>query len=126
VDLSLVDVDAYVVAGISDHLTPWQNCYRTTQLLGGATRFVLSTSGHIAALVNPPGNAKASYQTNDPTPADSKEWLAGAQTHGDSWWPDLVAWLTAHGGETRPAPAELGGAGLNPLVEAPGTYVFDR
>ena len=126
VDLGAVDVDAYVVAGISDHLTPWQNCYRTTGLLGGATRFVLSTSGHIAALVNPPGNPKASYQINDDTPADADAWLAGAQTHRDSWWPDFVAWLTAHGGATRPAPGDLGGGGLVPLVETPGTYVFDR
>ena len=75
VDLSRVDVDAYVVAGIADHLTPWQNCYRSTQLLGGQSRFVLSTSGHIAALVNPPGNPKASYRTNEPNPADPQEWL---------------------------------------------------
>jgi polyhydroxyalkanoate synthase len=61
IDLSRIDTDAYIVAGIADHITPWQNCYGTTQLLGGATRFVLSSSGHIAALVNPPGNAKASY-----------------------------------------------------------------
>jgi polyhydroxyalkanoate synthase len=55
IDLSRIEVDAYVVAGIADHLTPWQNCYRSTQLLGGDSRFILSTSGHIAALVNPPG-----------------------------------------------------------------------
>ena len=58
-DLGKVTVDSYVVAGIADHITPWENCYRTTQLLGGTTRFVLSTSGHIAALVNPPGNPKS-------------------------------------------------------------------
>ncbi len=126
VDLSAVDVDSYVVAGIADHLTPWQNCYRSTQLLGGTSRFVLSTSGHIAALVNPPGNAKASYQTNDAIPADPTAWLAGAQTHRDSWWPDLVDWLTAHSGGSKPAPDEPGGGGLVPLFEAPGTYVFDR
>ncbi len=126
VDLSAVDVDSYVVAGISDHLTPWQNCYRSTQLLGGDSRFVLSTSGHVAALVNPPGSAKASYQTGDITPADPKTWLAGAQTHRDSWWPDLVTWLTTHGGGSKPAPDQLGWGGLEPLIEAPGTYVFDH
>ena len=62
VDLSRVDVDAYVVAGIADHLCPWQACYRSTQLLGGDVRFVLSTSGHIASMINPPGNPKARFQ----------------------------------------------------------------
>ncbi len=63
VDLSQVSVDSCIVAGIADHITPWQNCYRSTQLLGGESRFILSTSGHIAALVNPPGSPKATYQT---------------------------------------------------------------
>ncbi|OLB78010.1 MAG: poly(3-hydroxyalkanoate) polymerase, partial [Actinobacteria bacterium 13_2_20CM_2_71_6] len=72
VDLAAVDVDGYVVAGVADHITPWQSCYRTTALLGGDTRFVLSTSGHIAALVNPPTNAKATYQVNEENPADPK------------------------------------------------------
>ena len=78
IDLSRIDTDAYVVAGIADHITPWQNCYRSTQLLGGTTRFVLSTSGHIAALVNPPGNPKASYQVNKGNPADPADWLKTA------------------------------------------------
>jgi polyhydroxyalkanoate synthase len=61
VDLSKLDVDSYVVAGIADHLTPWQNCYRSAQLLGGDSRFLLGSGGHIAALVNPPDNPKAGY-----------------------------------------------------------------
>jgi polyhydroxyalkanoate synthase len=126
VDLGAVDVDAYVVAGIADHITPWQNCYRTVDLLGGETRFVLSTSGHIAALVNPPGNPKASYRVNDENPVDPEEWLRGATTEQDSWWPDFVAWLGQRCGPDKKAPRNLGGAGLSPLIEAPGTYVFDR
>jgi poly[(R)-3-hydroxyalkanoate] polymerase subunit PhaC len=125
VDLSRINVDAYVVAGISDHITPWQNCYRSTQLLGGATRFVLSTSGHIQALVNPPGNSKASYQLNEKNPADAQEWLKGASMQQGSWWPDAVAWLSERCGADKPAPEQLGGGGLAPLVQAPGTYVFD-
>jgi polyhydroxyalkanoate synthase len=126
VDLSSVDVDSYLVAGVTDHITPWQNCYRSTQLLGGTSRFVLSTSGHIAALVNPPGNPKASYHVNKDNPADPQEWLTGAQTHPDSWWPDYVGWLDERCGPQKPAPDLLGGDGLTPLVDAPGTYVFDR
>ena len=125
VDLSRVDVDAYVVAGIADHLTPWQSCYRSTQLLGGDSRFILSTSGHIAALVNPPGNPRASYQTNKDNPADAQQWLRTAETQEGSWWPDLVVWLGERCGPEKRAPARLGGGGLRPLVDAPGTYVFD-
>ena len=126
VDLSRVDVDAYVIAGIADHLTPWQNCYRGTQLLGGQSRFILSTSGHIAALVNPPGNPKASYRTSGPNPADPQQWLEAAETRQGSWWPDLIAWLGERCGPEKPAPRRLGRRGLQPLVDAPGTYVFDR
>ena len=125
INVGQIDADAYLVAGIADHITPWQNCYRTTQLLGGKSRFILSTSGHIAALVNPPGNPKARYQVNDSTPADAADWLKTAKTEQGSWWPDLLAWLGDRSGEQKPAPEELGGGGLRPIIEAPGTYVFD-
>jgi polyhydroxyalkanoate synthase subunit PhaC len=125
VDLSRVEVDTYLVAGIADHLTPWQNCYRSTQLLGGKSRFVLSTSGHIAALVNPPGNPKATYQVNKENPTDPQEWLRTAHTEPGSWWPDAVAWFGERCGADKPAPEEPGGGGLRPLIDAPGTYVFD-
>jgi polyhydroxyalkanoate synthase len=125
VDLSTVTVDSYVVAGIADHITPWQNCYQSTQLLGGESRFALSTSGHIAALVNPPDNPKATFQVNKENPADAQQWLKTAETQQGSWWPDLLAWLGERCGAETPTPEELGGGGLRPLVEAPGTYVFD-
>jgi polyhydroxyalkanoate synthase subunit PhaC len=126
IDLSQVTTDAYVVAGIADHITPWQNCYRSTQLLGGHSRFVLSTSGHIAALVNPPGNPKATYQTGKANPASPADWLKAAQTEQGSWWPDLLAWLADRCGAGRQAPGQPGGGGLRPLADAPGTYVFDH
>jgi polyhydroxyalkanoate synthase len=126
VDLADVDVDAYVVAGIADHITPWQSCYRTTALLGGRSRFVLSTSGHIAALVNPPGNPRATYRLNPDNPDDAEEWLDGATTEQGSWWPDFVDWLGQRCGPDRRAPRGLGGPGFPPLIEAPGTYVLDR
>ena len=125
VDLSMVDVDSYIVAGLTDHLTPWQSCYRSTQLLGGESRFVLSSSGHIAALVNPPGNPKASFLISKENPADPQSWLTDAESHQDSWWPDAVAWFRERCGPDKPAPERLGGGGLRPLVDAPGTYVFD-
>ena len=125
IDLSQITTDTYLVAGIADHITPWQNCYRSTQLLGGESRFILSTSGHIAALVNPPGNPKAHYQINNGTPADAEDWLRTADTQQGSWWPDLLAWLGDRCGKQEPAPGELGGGGLRPIINAPGTYVFD-
>ena len=126
VDLSAVDLDAYVVAGVADHLCPWQNCYRTTQLLGGRTRFVLSTSGHIAAIVNPPGNKKASFHAGDGTFADAEKWLENAEKTAGSWWDDYTSWLVEHTGEQRPAPTEPGGSGYDSLDPAPGRYVHVR
>ena len=125
VDLSTVTVDAYVTAGIADHLCPWQACYRTTQLLGGESRFILSTSGHIASLVNPPGNPRSTFQVADSTPADPAAWLEQAETQQGSWWPDYLAWLGERSGEEIPAPTSLIGE-LEELAEAPGTYVFDK
>ena len=126
VDLSLVDRDSYLVAGVTDHICPWTSCYRSTQLLGGSKRFVLSTSGHIAAMVNPPGNEKARYQVAKDCPEDPQEWLRRADNCRGSWWPDYVAWLAERCGEEKAAPDELGGGGLAPICAAPGTYVYDR
>jgi class II poly(R)-hydroxyalkanoic acid synthase len=129
VDLSKVDVDAYVIAGATDHLCPWQSCYLTTQLLGGQVRFVLSTSGHVAAMVNPPGHAKAAFQTtpdHSPNPADPREFLAAAQTVPGSWWPDYSSWLAGRSGGQKKSPGQLGRKGYPVQCTAPGTYVHDR
>jgi polyhydroxyalkanoate synthase subunit PhaC len=126
VDLSKVDCDSYVIAGIADHLCPWQSCYRSTQLLGGQVTFVLSTSGHIASMVNPPGNPKATFQVADGNPADAAEWLAGASTVAGSWWPHYSAWLAARSGGDKKSRATAGSKEFAVLGPAPGTYVHDR
>jgi len=126
VDLSAVNRDSYIVAGITDHICPWQSCYRSARLLGGQPRFVLSTSGHIAAMVNPPGNEKARYQLAQECPDDPKEWLRRAEARQGTWWSDYAGWLSEHCGEENAAPTEMGGSGLSPIGEAPGTYVYDR
>jgi polyhydroxyalkanoate synthase subunit PhaC len=126
IDLRKVDTDAYVVAGIADHLCKWESCYRTTQLFGGRTKFVLSTSGHIASMVNPPGNPKASFQTADENPPDAQEWLASATKVKGSWWDDYVSWLAERSGPERSKPRRLGSAAFEPVCDAPGTYVLDR
>jgi polyhydroxyalkanoate synthase len=123
VDLSRVTVDSYVVAGVADHICPWQSCYRSAQLLGGKTRFVLSTSGHIAALVNPAGNKKSSYQVGDDVRADAGAWQQSAATVQGSWWPDYAAWLAERSGAQVPAPATLGSDQFGVIEAAPGSYV---
>ncbi len=126
IDLGKVDTDTYVVAGIADHLCKWESCYQTTQLLGGDTKFVLSTSGHIAAMVNPPGNPKASFQTANSNPPEAKEWLEKAGKVKGSWWEDYVDWLAERAGPERNKPRRLGSAAFEPICDAPGTYVHDR
>jgi polyhydroxyalkanoate synthase len=128
VDLGKVDVDAYLVAGITDHLCPWESCYRTTQLLGGPVKFVLSTSGHIAAMVNPPTNPKAAFRcvATGANPADAGEFLASADVVPGSWWTDYAAWLAERGGGQRKSPRTLGRKAYPVRAAAPGTYVHDR
>ena len=96
VDLGAVDVDNYVVAGSTDHIIPWENAYRSTQLLGGEPRFVLSTSGHIQALVNPPSDeSRSSYRVGEAYPESPEAWAELAPTRRGSWWPDYDEWLAA-------------------------------
>ncbi len=123
VDLARVTVDSYVVAGVADHICPWQSCYRSAQLLGGKTRFVLSTSGHIAALVNPAGNKKSSFQVGDDVTADAGDWQRSAPVVQGSWWPDYAAWLAERSGAQAPAPAVLGSERFAVIEAAPGSYV---
>ncbi|MGF1595810.1 MAG: PHA/PHB synthase family protein [Acidimicrobiales bacterium] len=123
VDLGQIDVPAYVVGAVTDHITPWQACYETVNLLGGDTTFVLSSQGHIQALVNPSGNPKGTYHTNPATPEGPDDWLAEAEAHPGSWWDDWVVWLTPHGGRKVAAPTELGSEQYPAGVAAPGTYV---
>jgi polyhydroxyalkanoate synthase len=124
VDLGAVDVDSYIVAGSTDHIIPWENAYRSTQLLGGESRFVLSTSGHIQALVNPPAeDSRSSYRIAGENPATAEAWLEVAATQPGSWWPDYSAWLAERSGELVPAPAKLGSRAHKPTAKAPGSYV---
>lgn len=124
VDLAALDCDKYVTAGLSDHITPWKVCYKTTQIVGGNIKFVLSSSGHIQSLVNPPSNIKARYFSNDSLPDNADEWLEGAEQFAGSWWTDWSAWLQARSGVRKAAPKVLGSKHFRPLEDAPGTYVF--
>jgi polyhydroxyalkanoate synthase len=126
IDLRKITVDSYVVAGSADHICPWTNCYSSSQLLGGKVRFVLSTNGHIAALVNPPGNPKSSFQVLDDVTPGAEEWQQTAPTVKGSWWPDYAEWLRDRSGAEKPAPTQLGSDEFRPLEDAPGTYILDK
>ncbi|MDP2124813.1 MAG: alpha/beta fold hydrolase [Parvibaculum sp.] len=124
IDLGKVDIDAFIVGGVTDHITPWKACYRTTKMLGGKREFVLSNSGHIQAILNPPGNPKAKYFVNDKLPDTADEWAAGASEVMGSWWERWATWLGQRSGETIPAPKKLGNRKYKPMEAAPGTYVL--
>jgi poly[(R)-3-hydroxyalkanoate] polymerase subunit PhaC len=124
IDLPGLACDKYMVAGVTDHITPWHACYRSTQFLNGDIRFVLSNSGHIQALVNPPGNKKSNYFLNDELPSSHDEWLNGAQQKMGSWWDDWSLWLQSRSGRKVNARKTLGKRGqFDPMEAAPGTYV---
>ena len=115
VDLSQITVDSYVVAGIADHITPWQNATAPCTCSARDPRFVLSTSGHIAALVNPPGNEKATFRVNDALPERPGGVARGrdARTPGTLVGRTGRTWLGgALGRRARRARKQLGGAGL--------------
>ncbi len=126
VDLRQVTCDYYVVAGSNDHITPWTSCYKSARLFGGQCEFVLSSSGHIQSILNPPGNPKARYMTNPEMPADPKAWQEDATKHADSWWLHWQKWLTTRSGESKKAPAKLGNKRYPAAEAAPGTYVHER
>jgi polyhydroxyalkanoate synthase subunit PhaC len=124
IDLGAITLDSYMIAGLTDHIIPWQNAYRSAELLGGTKRFVLSTSGHIQALVNPPGgNSRASYRLTDEPTGEPAAWAEAATVKGGSWWPDYSDWLTARAGQLKPAPRTLGSRRFKPAAKAPGSYV---
>jgi polyhydroxyalkanoate synthase len=123
--LENIKLPTFVTGAVADHLTPWKGCYRTTQLLGGPSTFVLSYSGHIASLVNPPGNPKAHYWTGGTPGADPEQWLAGAERHQGSWWEAWADWVAAQAGDRRPRPETSGSKRYPVLSPAPGLYVRD-
>jgi polyhydroxyalkanoate synthase len=123
-DLAQITCDAYLVGGETDHITPWQGTYLTTKGLGGNWQYVLSQSGHIQSLINPPGNPKARFLTNAVNPPTADAFMAGAETHQGSWWPHWAEWLGTHGGGKVAAPGTLGSKTHNSSTDAPGTYVL--
>jgi poly[(R)-3-hydroxyalkanoate] polymerase subunit PhaC len=123
IDLRSVSLDAYVLGAQTDHITPWKSCYASARLLGGHTQFVLSSSGHIQALVNPPGNPRARFRAHAGLPEDADGWFAEATEREGTWWDHWLDWLAERSGDERRAPRRLGSSGHPPVEPAPGTYV---
>jgi poly[(R)-3-hydroxyalkanoate] polymerase subunit PhaC len=121
--LSLADVksDTYIVGAVNDHIVPWASSYKAARLLGGSVRYVLSSGGHIAGIVNPPG-PKCWYEAGGSYPEDAREWREAAQRHGGSWWEDWATWADARAGELGPPPS-IGSDRYRALGPAPGGYV---
>ncbi|MAN81215.1 MAG: class I poly(R)-hydroxyalkanoic acid synthase [Magnetovibrio sp.] len=126
IDLGRIDVPTYMISTREDHIAPWKATYAATQIYKGPIRFVLSASGHIAGVINPPAANKYCYWTNAQTPKDPDAWLAKATQHEGSWWPDWDAWAKKQSGKNT-VPARIPGDGKLPaLDDAPGTYVKIR
>ena len=125
-EMRRVNLDSYVVAGLTDHITPWQGCYNTGKLYGERSTFVLANSGHIQSLLNPPGNPKACFWTGAASAPDAEMWLEQAAKHSGSWWPHWLGWIKVRSGDMTPAPAALGSAQNPPLDAAPGRYIMER
>jgi polyhydroxyalkanoate synthase len=118
-------VDAYVVAGVTDHITPWKAVYKSAAIIGEGTTFVLSNSGHLQSLLNPPTNKKASYLIGPVNPNGAEAFLASGEKRQGSWWIDWRDWLRARSGEEIAARASAGDARHPIIAPAPGAYVFE-
>jgi len=129
IDLSKVGVPSYFVSAIEDHIAPWKATYAGPHLLGGKSRFVLSGSGHIAGMINPPAAKKYGYWTNDRLPAAPDAWLQGARQHEGSWWTNWIEWMKPYLGPlvaARPVGKTQGRTGLKAIEAAPGSYARQR
>ncbi|WP_158800906.1 alpha/beta hydrolase [Acidisoma sp. L85] len=125
-DLRRIELDVYAVGAEKDHIVPWEGAWRITQLLGGAVRFVLVSSGHIAGIINPPGGKGAYWVNRSATPAGSADqWRDAAVQRKGSWWVDWDGWLAKRSGG-RAAPPRMGSATHPALNDAPGSFVLEK
>ncbi len=128
IDMGQVKLGAYVIGGITDHITPWRACYGTARLFGPDTTFVLANAGHLQSMINPPGVPKSFYFAAPASEEDPMRWAEAVQParQEGSWWPHWRGWIQSKSGPTLPAPAKLGSRKHKPLGAAPGTYVHER
>ncbi len=124
VDLGKLTSDAFVVGAVTDHLTPWKACYLASTHLGAKNvTFALSNGGHVAALVNPPGNPKAYHYMAPRDAVDGDSWLEKADKLSGSWWESWAKWCVERSGKEIAAPKKAGSKKYPVVCDAPGTYV---
>jgi polyhydroxyalkanoate synthase len=123
--LGAVKQDTFIVGAVEDHITPWRSAFRTTSLLGGKVQFVLSSSGHIAGVVNPPSKS-AAFWLHEQLQENPEAWHIASTRHGDTWWNAWATWMKPRSGPQIPPPAALGSDEFPPLADAPGLYVNER
>ena len=121
-DLGKVKTPIYVQSSKEDHIAPYRSVYKGAKLFGGPVTFMMAGSGHIAGVINHPDAKKYQHWTNDKLPPTVEEWMAGAEEHPGSWWPEWMIWLKARSGRQVPARDPTKGP-LKPLEDAPGSYV---
>jgi polyhydroxyalkanoate synthase len=122
INLGDIDIPVYFLSCREDHIAPWKSTYLGARLFGGAVRFVLASSGHIAGVVNPPESGKYNHFINSELPESADEWLQEATEVAGSWWPDWQRWVTAF--DNSQVPARIPGKGkLKAIEAAPGSYV---
>jgi polyhydroxyalkanoate synthase len=126
VDLSEIDVPAFLYASRDDHIVPWRTAYESCRLLGGENTFVLGASGHIAGVVNPPAKNKRNYWAGGDAGADPEQWLATARSVPGSWWPTWSEWLARQAGGEVAAPRKPGNKTHPCIRPAPGSYVIAK
>lgn len=126
VDLKAIEAEVFCIAGTTDHITPWQASYNSARLFGEHCEFVLSNSGHVQSILNPPGNPKARFLHGAVLESDPETWKAGATEQRDSWWLYWRDWLQARSGELKKAPRRTGNRAFPPAEPSPGTYVHER
>lgn len=127
VHISDVKVPLVSVACETDHIAAWSSCYAGVRQMGSRSKiFILSESGHIAGIVNPPSKNKYGHYTNDAWPKAAAEWREAAEFHEGSWWPRWEAWLKGRSGKQVPARIPGKAKGFPVLCPAPGEYVLEH
>jgi polyhydroxyalkanoate synthase len=124
-DLRKIDAPTYIISTSEDHIAPWKSTYKATGLYAGPVRFVLSASGHIAGVINPPEAQKYCHWTNARKPKSADAWFKGAARQEGSWWSDWLNWLAKFRGGEVPARVP-GKGGLKAIEDAPGAYAKVR
>ncbi|MAY63446.1 MAG: class I poly(R)-hydroxyalkanoic acid synthase [Rhizobiales bacterium] len=124
-NLSDVKIPVYNLAAREDHIAPARSAFIGSKLFGGDVTYVMAGSGHIAGVVNPPAAGKYQFWTDGPPDGEFDDWVAGASETPGSWWPHWHDWIVAQNDKTVPA-REPGGGKVNPIEDAPGSYVRVR